>query len=308
MRYTVDDIPYLVGLHFVLVNHENDTVFLIDSYKRRQVRVDWPHRRGSQDMAIYGENVFLFHLNSGHWKIIDLPDISSLVNESNDAVKERGIILKFNPRPTPEQEKMIYARLTEMYPSIRWSSSGNKLSTRSYSRMGLDTLFIESKKHVTWGAGPDADEVYLESPHYWDLYDGWNFINGKSTSEIFDTLYEQEDDGFDWVRDLDRFDSYWDILKNGDTIIVKPHHDIKQQEYFQTTLNRCRSSLKPSNVYGKVNSVRYVNTDLERHDLDCGACQVVGLDCDTQVKSFLHHPTGFHLSSEMVDIEIVPKI
>jgi len=196
MKYTIDDIPYLIGLHFRLKRDgERKWDYLIHSYYDGHVFIDWPHRYKGEDMADYDVETFLNYINDT-WIITDLPtvDISSVIketiNESNDAVKERGIILKFDPRPTSEQEEMIYDRLTEMFPGIKWSS-GNKLNSRSYSSIKLNTIFIDSRKSVTWGTGNDAEHEMKDTPNYWELYDGWDYVNGTTTSEIFDTLYKQ---------------------------------------------------------------------------------------------------------------------
>jgi hypothetical protein len=140
-------------------------------------------------------------------------------------------------------------------------------------------------------------------------YDGpaylkWFYPSVKSLpshEDIWKTMNEQEDD-LEWVKDITQNLDYWRLLQVGQKVRIKPHQDPKQQEYFKATLMKCRKASTPSFYYGKTIKVRDIHV-FERRDIDCFTCDNFYLDCREQVKAI--EASGFWVSSDMVDIEIV---
>jgi len=127
-----------------------------------------------------------------------------------------------------------------------------------------------------------------------------------SHEEIWKTMNEQEDD-LGWAKEISQNLDYWKLLKTGQTVIIKPHHNPIQQKYFKATLKKCRfvDKTKPSDYYGTTIKINddYDPMMFERHDVDCFTCRDFSLDCEGIVTAI--EVLGFWLSSDMVDIEIL---
>ena len=72
MKYTIEDIPYLVGLHFrISSDAKRDWAYLIHSYRFDTyhddfaVYVDWPDRNDRHTpLAMYSAHRFIDNLNN----------------------------------------------------------------------------------------------------------------------------------------------------------------------------------------------------------------------------------------------------
>jgi len=186
MKYTIDDIPYLVGLHFRLRNDvTRDWVYHIHSYRFEDVYVDWPHRNNRfSPMSQYPVDVFLEKLNDGTWIITDLPsvDISSVLKEESDSLREPkvGDVLIAREDLFYHTNKTRFVTKDKEYPitEVEWGGPGNDgyiIKDDNRSRHTLSLGFIH--KH-------------------------FNIIDHTvNMDHIINQLFESEDD-FGWAKDI----------------------------------------------------------------------------------------------------------
>jgi hypothetical protein len=205
MKYTIDDIPYLIGLHFRLTRDgERSWNYLIHSCEDDgHVYVDWPNRIKGTGMARYGPVSFLRNLNDGTWMITDLPtvDISSVIKEeiNKSGINKYKVGDKFYPI------KSLYMNGEVNDPSRRFVTEG-----KIYEIVKID-------RNYDWAEYGYRGNRYIlltdnttreNAGHgFSDRYIDKNFIKitGDNLLDIDDTfnkLYEQESDDFGWAKDI----------------------------------------------------------------------------------------------------------
>jgi len=197
MKYTIDDIPYLVGLHFILKDDfGKGKTYLIDSFNRYGliVNIDWPNRPMDKNMAEYLYIDFLRNLNNGNWIITDLPsiDVTDRLYESEDYHKPK-LSLSFNPPITTETEYTnLIDLLNVVYPGLKWYSGKNVTEANMFKLRGCSFYnfnigyFPEEPNRLTY-TSDDFDEGI---PHQ----DGRQWVKDHTVDveDIFNKLHESK--------------------------------------------------------------------------------------------------------------------
>jgi len=115
--------------------------------------------------------------------------------------------LHFDPpiETKKDWENIIYA-IKNIMPEVKWSSGGDLEQVNLISTSIVWDLFIRDNK-MSYSTKPRGFEQSLN--YLSQLYNSDNLVNGReylgldiNIEDIFNSLNESEEDGFDWAREI----------------------------------------------------------------------------------------------------------